>query len=181
MNRFLLIAFMAIAAACGGRQSMASKSAAAYRDAVARGVNVGAGEHTHDEHGKAGHEMAAMDHASMPGMDHMQMNHKSTMPEMNHAQMQHGTMSGMDHSKMQHGAMASMDHGQMQHGSMGGMDHSQMQHGTMSAMDHSQMQHGAPAASVVLSAPVTSSDIAKLSPSSTLRPDEFDGPKKEYR
>jgi len=78
-------------------------------------------------------------------------------------------MAGMDHSKM-----AGMDHSKMT-----GMDHSKM-----TGMDHSKMagmagmQHGAmamqPMPGVDLSAPKSSSEIAKIQPSATLQQDALD-------
>ncbi|MDT4814563.1 Copper resistance protein A [compost metagenome] len=68
--------------------------------------------------------MAGMDHGDMQGMDHSGM-----------AGMDHGSMKGMDHT-----GMAGMNHGDMK-----GMDHSGMagmDHGDMKGMDHSGMNHG---------------------------------------
>ena len=175
--RFLtIIAIAALLAGCRGRQSVASKSAAAYREAIAKGVDVEAGGHTHGGHtheeaAKSPATMAGMDHAkaqsgamaNMAGMDHSKMQHGPTKNMPNMAGMDHGSMAGMDHSKMQHGStMASMPG--MQHGSMPGMNMAGMQHGATSA------------ASVVLAAPSTSAGIAGLSPSSTLKEDALDAP-----
>jgi uncharacterized protein involved in copper resistance len=175
MNRYGLAAIASAAlllAACGGKDTMASKSAAAYREALAKGTQPTSGQ----EHG--GHatteagtgegmnhatmtgmdhsQMAGMDHSQMPGTDHSKMDHS----QMAHSQMtgmDHSTMSGMDHSKMDH---SQMDHSKMSgtdHSAMAGMDHSKMtgmdhstmagvDHSKMTGMDHSQMQHGAAAA-----------------------------------
>src|SRR6266566_3924508 len=110
----ILILSLLLISACGGKNSMASKSATAYREAVAKGIPVSEGGH-------GGHQAAA-DHSQMPGMD------QSTMTGMEHSK-----MPGMDHSKM-----AEMDHSKtagMNHSKMAGMDHSSMggmQHGGMS-------------------------------------------------
>src|SRR5437762_3437922 len=104
----VLIALAAAFASCGGKQSMASKSAAAYADAKKKGIPVTAGEH-------GGH---VVEEAAPPATDHAGMEG-----------MQHATMSGMNHMKMPagHAGMAGMDHGAMQmaeHAGMSGMDHS---------------------------------------------------------
>src|SRR2546430_169408 len=82
-----LIAVAAVFAACRGKPSMASRSAAAYAEAQKKGIPVTAGEHG----GHAAEEAtpSASDHSGMEGMNH------ATMTGMDHS-----TMSGMDHSKM---------------------------------------------------------------------------------
>ncbi len=61
MNGFRWFAFaifaVSLAIGCRGKQSMASKSAARYRDAVAKGIPVAAGGH-------------GQDMKNMPGMQH---------------------------------------------------------------------------------------------------------------
>lgn len=145
--------------ACGGRQTMASKSAAAYAEAQKKGLKVAPG----DEHGghaaesgaaEAPHsEMAGMDHSKMSGMDH------SNMPGMDHSTMDHSKMPGMDHSKMDHKNMPPMQH-------------------DMSAMQHGAMQHApsVPPPDIRLGAPTTNAEIAQTRPAATLRQDEFDAP-----
>jgi hypothetical protein len=193
----LAIGATLFALSCGGKQSMASKSAAAYRDAVAKGIPVGSGEHGGHAAAVESSAEAGGGHDNMAGMDHSQMQHGSSSSMASMPGMQHGStagMSGMDHSKM-HGSSQSMTKMPgMQHGSMAemsGMDHSQMQHGstgakaTMPGMQHGSMpgmsnmpgmQHGATAVAPVPPAPTNSSAIAKLNPSATLSPDSFDQP-----
>ena len=136
----IAIALLLSVLACGGKQTVASKSAAAFREAQTKGTPPG-GE-AHGGHSAAGATDSAGDHATMTGMDH------STMTGMDHSTMTGGTgaMAGMDHSKMQPGQpMAGMDHSKMKPGqSMAGMDHSKMQTGQqpMAGMDHSKMQTG---------------------------------------
>lgn len=187
--------------ACGGKQTMASKSAAAYDEAKKKGIPIEAGEHG-GHSTEAGAEPAAVDattatdHATMPGMDHgtmAGMDH-SKMPGMQHgrsgsgahdmAAMDHSAMAGMDHSKMpgmQHGASGADAHDMagMNHSAMAGMDHSKMpgmQHsGSMAGM--SGMQHGsATAAPIVIAPPTSNAAIAQTQPAATLRADEFDAP-----
>jgi uncharacterized protein involved in copper resistance len=167
----VLTATALLLSACGGKETMASRSAAAFREAQAKGVPVTGG----DEHG--GHTaapsaaatadgMAGMDHSTMPGMDH------STMKGMDHS-----TMKGMDHSTMpamDHSTMPGMDHS-----AMSGTDHSTktgMDHSTMPGMNHTQMQPAAGAPSVVLGAPKSSAEIARTEPAATLQADAFDAP-----
>ncbi len=141
------LAAIAAVAACGGKQSMASKSAEAYRQAIAEGKQVGAGGHgghTAAAHGGAitgtsGDTMAGMDHSQMPGMKHGASPSTATMPGMTG-----GTMPGMNPSDMKHASSSSTMAG------MPGMNmsHSGMKHGSqpmadMPGMKTSDMQHGA--------------------------------------
>jgi uncharacterized protein involved in copper resistance len=142
-----LVAAVAVIA-CGGKQTMASKSAAAYDEAKKKGIPIASGEHGgHSAQAgaepPAGAGTTALDHATMPGMDHSQM-----------SGMDHSAMTGMDHSKMpgmKHGASGAAAHEMagMDHSAMAGMDHSKMpgmQHAAsgaaahdMTGMDHSAM------------------------------------------
>ncbi len=178
-----LIALAAVFATCGGKQSMASKSAAAYVKAQKQGIPVSGGEHGGHAADHAGVER--MDHATMTGMDHSRMTGT-----------QHGSMAGMNDMKMRagHTGMAGMDHGAMQsaeHAGMSGVDHAQMpgmQHGAtsgagghaMTGMEHGAMpgmQHGTNAqVNVVTDAPRTNNAIANVQPGATLRSDDFDAP-----
>src|SRR5437867_12568679 len=163
---FWLVIATAVLVGCGGKQSVASKSAAAYRGAVEKGIPVEGGGH---EHGATGKNMSGMEHSEMKGM--------ANMPGM-----QHGSMQGMKNMPgMQHGSMQGMKNMPgMQHGSMQGMANmSGMQHGSMQGMANMPgMKHGLPsAASVIIAAPSTNSAIAQLSPSSTLKEDALDAPK----
>ena len=164
MTSVSAIALLLFVTACGGEQSVASKSAQAFRDARQKGLPIGGDGH--GDHGTSGghhgsaETSSADDHITMTGMDH------SSMPGMDHGATQAGGpgMAGMDHSQMSTGeqsAMRGMDHSRMQQGTaqqhdrgMGGMDHGNMpgmQHRTpqqkqgMAGMNHSAMpgiQHG---------------------------------------
>jgi uncharacterized protein involved in copper resistance len=151
-----------LVAGCGGKQTVASKSAAAF-DAAGGHVAPTA---------EPPAATATSEHAAMPGMDH------STMPAMDHTKMpgmEHAKMAGMDHTKMpgmDHTKMPGMDHTKMP-----GMDHTKMpgmDHTKMLAMDHSTMpgmQHGSSTnAPTVIAPPITQPQPA------TLRPDAFDAP-----
>ncbi len=148
---FWLVVATAVLVGCGGKQSVASKSAAAYREVVAKGIPVEAGGH---EHGASGKNMSGMEHSEMKGM--------ANMPGMQHDSMQGmKNMPGMQHDSMR--GMANMPG--MQHGSMQGV------------ANMPGMKHGSPsAASVIIAAPSTNSGIAQLSPSSTLNEDALDAP-----
>jgi hypothetical protein len=185
------IALLAIVlAACGGRETMASKSAAAYRDAEAKGVPI-----TADDHG--GHAVAeTATSESHAGMDHGAMNDSaghSGMSAADHAAMGHTSSPTMDHAAMGHGASAAQHAG---HNMGATMDHPG--HTTASPMDHAAMGHGATppptsvatgphaghamegdapvAPSVTIRPPTSSAEIAKTEPAATLRPDPFDAP-----
>ena len=174
----LLVGIAMMLGACGGKQTMASKSAAAYDEARKKGLPVSAGEHGGREAGTAAEpppagSAPASEHGSMPGMDH---SHMSGMQHGGGNKSQH-EMAGMDHS-----SMAGMDHAQMggmQHGSAGQPhDMSAMQHGSMAGMQHgsmTNMQHGS-AAQLAIAPPTSNSAIAQTQPASTLRQDEFDAP-----
>jgi hypothetical protein len=109
-----LVAAMA-AGACGGNQTTASKSAAAYDEATKKGVPI---ESEHGGHSAeppaaaaatpAAAAMPAMDHSAMPGMD------ASQMPGLQHSPAATGAhgMAGMDHAAMpgmQHGPPAAIE------------------------------------------------------------------------
>jgi len=120
---------------CGGTDSTASKSAAAYAEAKRKGLEIG-GEH--GGHGAHGGDSSASD--AMAGMDHSQT--AESTAEMDHSGMQPGSMAGMDHSQHRSESTAGTDHSRHQSESMAQMDHSEMQPGSMPGMDHSQMQPG---------------------------------------
>lgn len=175
------------ALACGSKQTMASKSAAAFDEATKKGIAVGAGEHG----GHAAEPPAAAatetDHAAMPGHGAMAGMSHAQMPAADHAHtsgMDHAATPGTDHSRMpgmQHGASNTGAH------DMGAMDHSTtpgIQHGaaapSMPGMDHSAMpgmQHGsATPAPIVITPPTSNAAIAQMQPAATLQPDDFDAP-----
>src|SRR5688500_6591242 len=86
--RILICAVMAsiLLTTCGRKETVASKSARALREAQARGETVGGGHAGHDA--SASETTAStMDHSTMTGM-----NHSTTGPT---------SMAGMDHSKME--------------------------------------------------------------------------------
>ena len=136
MNRYglALVAAALLLAACGGKQTMASRSAAAYREAQAKGIPVSGGpEHGHEAGGAATTSTASE-------MDHSTMEHAA----MEHAAMDH---SAMDHSTMDHGAM---DHGAMDHGSMdpATADHSAHAGHTMPPTSNAEMARTTPGATL---------------------------------
>lgn len=184
--------------ACGGRQTTASKSAAAYDEARRNGQQVSAGEHGGHENAPATASaadatqppMSGMDHSTMTGMNHVHKNGVDhfAMHGMDHPSMpgmKHDTMPGMRpptsdkrHATSEHGAMPAM-----QHDSMAGMAHSSMpgmDHAAMPGMDHGAMasMHHATPMPLPLAAPASSSAIGATQPASTLRQDEFDAPAK---
>ena len=188
MNRYglALVSAALLFAACGGKDTMASKSAAAYTEAQAKGIAVSGGH----EHG--GHEAAT---ASATGtMDH------SAHGTGRGAAVDHGahttTGGAMDHA--QHGSTSRTTAGHEAHGTTTGSaahdQHAGMQHGTPTAAADPHAQHRQPTAptthaghgamqqqsagatSVVLTAPTTNAEIARTQPAATLRSDDFDAP-----
>jgi hypothetical protein len=115
--RGMLLAPALMAAACGGEQSVASKSAAAYREAQAKGVPVSGG-HAHD-HGAA---------TTSGGMDHSAHGAMSAgAAAMDHSA--HGTGANA-HAGMDHGAAAAGATDHSGHAAAGTVDHAAMGHGT---------------------------------------------------
>ncbi|MGZ5443071.1 MAG: heavy metal-binding domain-containing protein [Thermoanaerobaculia bacterium] len=90
MNRVFIAALVLLLAACGGKDTMASKSAAAYREAQTKGTPVEGG----DAHGH--------DHGSVPADPATPTDHAA------HAAAT-ATASALDHSAMEHGS-ATTDH-----------------------------------------------------------------------
>ena len=130
--RAMLLAFALIAAACGGEESVASKSAAAYREAQAQGIPVGGG-HDHGGHGPTG-TAAATDHSAHgTGADA-------------HAGMDHGAAAGGAVEHRGHGGASAADHAAMGHST--GAANAHAGHGSTSrgtAADHAAMGHGSSA------------------------------------
>ena len=137
-----------VLAACGARETMASRSAAAYRDAQAKGVTVSGG-HEHGEdalphtQGPAGTSTtgnhAGMDHSSTASAHHDGV-HAAQATD--HAAMDHGTMDHgtMDHRTMDHAAMSPSDH--VMSGGAGAHSSHEMPAGTSHAAMHDATAHG---------------------------------------
>src|SRR6266566_3148666 len=105
----ILILSLLLISACGGKNSMASKSATAYREAVAKGIPVTEGAHGGHQAAADHSQMAGMDQSKMAGMDHSKM---AGMDQSKMAGMEHSKMAGMEHSKMagmEHSKMAGME------------------------------------------------------------------------
>jgi len=199
MRGSLVLASLLLVLACRRNETIASKSAAAYREAQAKGIPVTGGH----EHG--GHETAtttgteAMDHSAHGTASDPHAGHDmTTAGGMDHGA--HGAMSAtehgaMDHAAMSHGSAADMHAG---HTAAGGaaMDHSAhaamtgaaadqhagMQHGTSTPAANTHAGHGAmqqpatDAPQVVLGAPTSSAEVAHMRPGGALQPDAFDAP-----
>jgi hypothetical protein len=131
-----VLSLAAFAAGCGGDQTTASKSAAAFDEAQRKGATPSGGE-AHGHHGAAegtkggsaagqdkspehaGHDAggsaasrrgATMDHSRMAGMDHGNMAQSGTTTTRGQAPRSQGRapVAGMDHSKMDHSNMPGM-------------------------------------------------------------------------
>ncbi len=147
-------------ATCGGKQSMASKSAAAYREAQAKGTPVG--ERSHGGHAATpdGSLTTSTDHAGMSEAEHAatpDMDH-STMADMGHAQ------EGMQHKKAPHGPH---DQKTPSDASPTPMEHGAMQHG---------MPHGGTTSQARGMAEVRQVEAHPGQPASTLEPGSLDAP-----
>jgi hypothetical protein len=167
MRRHFIV-FLLLIAACGREQSVASKSAAAYREAAAKGTPVGGG-HDHGHHGAATATSAstAIDHsahgAAPAAMDHSA--HGATATTNAHAQ--HGTASGGHAGHTSSTRAASHD------------QHAGMQHSTPTAPADPHAQHRqtqTAAAPVVQTAPTSNTEMQRVQPAATLQPDSFDAP-----
>ncbi len=137
LMRGVVFGLALLALACGGEQSVASKSAAAYDEAKAKGVAVGGGH----EHG--GHEAGAATetgHAAHATATDAHAGHDMTggSTAMDHSA--HGTSGAVDHAAMGHGTAANAHAG---HGTSSGAatDHSAHRTGG-GAVDHAAMGHG---------------------------------------
>ena len=180
-RRFLAIAaifpIVALAAACGGDQTTASKSAAAFDAAVKQGVMPAPGE-AHGGHGQVGHAAhsgAASDShdgSSVVGMDHSRMPGMGTASGAHPAAGAGSSMAGMDHSRMPGMGTAPGAHPAAGAGSsMAGMDHSRMP-----GMDHTNM---AATQGLKMAPPAPEPPTAAARPgqtAATLRPTELDQP-----
>jgi len=170
MTRYLVLAAAMLLAACGGRDTVASKSAAAYREAPAKGAEAGGGAHD-------GHEAAVTQSASPAPMDHSA--HGGTAADAHaghdmltathtaHASMKHDTThaTAMDHSAMGHTTAVATDHS-----AHGAAAHSQP------AMDHAQHMTTPPPAPILPTVPRSNAEMQTVNPSSTLQSDAFDAP-----
>ena len=207
-RRFLAIAaifpIVALAAACGGDQTTASKSAAAFDAAVKQGVMPAPGE-AHGGHGQVGHAehsgaaSDSHDGSSVLGMDHSRMPGMGTASGAHPAAGAGSSMAGMDHSRMPGmgtapgarpaaratSSMAGMDHSRMPgmgaapgaHPAAGaGSSMAGMDHSTIPGMDHTNM---AATQGLKMAPPAPEPPTAAARPgqtAATLRPTELDQP-----
>jgi uncharacterized protein involved in copper resistance len=176
-----LVALAFVVVACGGHDTAASRSAAAYDEALRKGTPIekgdGHGGHgapagekpaqaeppPHAEHAAAesSAKAGADQHAAMPGMDHAHMSASGSRERPAATGMDHSKMAGMDHARM---AAPGAD---KQHAA--GMDHSKTV-----PIDHAAMGHGMP---MPPSAPEPAATSAQPGqPGATLRADAIDGP-----
>lgn len=163
-----VVALAIFAAACGGKETMASKSVAALRQAQAKGTPVTAG-HGHGRHAvESAGDHSTIDHSTMDHstIDHSTIDHAT----IDHATIAHSTMIRVDHSKMSghdHSMTAAHDRS-----GTSGADRS-----TSGAHDHASMAGRAstrPAAATP--APRSDHEMTRVEPAATLRPDAFDAP-----
>jgi len=141
MHRYglALIGAALLLAACGGKETMASKSAAAYHEAQAKGTPVGAGN-GHDHGGAAASASSpTMDHGATAPADHAAMGHGTG------AEAHAGHSGGADPATTQHLSQDHSAHGvaptHAQHGATPASAHAQ--HGAATSSTHPGMQHDA--------------------------------------
>ncbi len=170
---FALVLFVT---SCGGKQTVASRSAEAFREAQQKGTPMGGDSHGGHSAGEST-DSSSMKSGDMAGMDHSKMK-SGDVAGMDHSRMKSGDMAGMDHSKMKSSDMAGMDHSRMKSSDMAGMDHSKMKSGDMAGMDHGSMPGMQPGASepATMKVPATNSEMKRVSPATTLATDDFDAP-----
>ncbi len=155
-------------AGCERRPTMASKSAAAYDEAVAKGLPIGSGHGGHDATGHEGHPGMEMPGAVATGEAHPMagmMHH----PQAAAAGSPRGRMD--DHSQMDHSQMGHSTPAGIAEPGMAGMNHGAMAHGATAAHPRA-----APAPGLPLETPASSAEIARLAPAETLRQDALDTP-----
>jgi hypothetical protein len=151
-----------LVAGCERQQTMASKSAAAYDEAVAKGLTIGSG---HGGHEATGHE----------GRADMEMSGATETGEASR-------MAGTTHhpqAASAGSARAQMDHDQMGHSAPAGTAEP-----AMAGMNHGALAHSAgaghpraaPAPALPLETPDSSAEMARLAPAETLQQDELDTP-----
>ena len=169
-----------LAAACGGKQSMASKSAQAYRDAVARGIPVAAGGHgghmatqTDGSSGMAGMDMTQNDRSGEPAA--VANADQSNMAGMNMKGKDRSNMAGMDMKGTDRSNMAGMQHGGEQMGGMGRMNMAgNIPPGGLWGGLTPKQRGAAGGATAMSAAPGTSGELSQRS--STLSADPQDAP-----
>jgi len=185
----MAIALSLFLSACGGKETVATRSAEAFREAQQKGTPMGGDSHGGHSAGGAATDSAAGS-GGMAGMDHSKMDMKGQtgMVGMDHSKMNMSgkpAMAGMDHSKMNMGGqqpMAGMDHSKMNMSGqqpMAGMDHSKMNMSgqpAMAGMDHSNMPGMQQGAAVEVMPPTTNQEMQQIRPAATLRVDSFDAP-----
>ena len=163
-----LAAFVALAG-CGGEQSVASRSAAAFLEAQKKGETFEDTGHSHGGHAAADASAGAADHA-----DHA--NHEAATPGHDHGE----AGASPDHSAMGHGSQAhaghaGMDHGQSHQGHAEpgkAMGQSAGQDEHSGHAGHSPAQGGMEPAT----AATASKAAAPGQPAGTLKPDALDAP-----
>lgn len=141
------LALGTIANGCRREPSMASRSAAAYQEAVDQGLPIGSGHGGHDGGESPGHSGVTTPEGGAP-------------PE-------HGDVEAEEHPAKASDGSASA----------AGTHHSEPAGGaaSMASADHAALGHGSPAPiPQSRPSPTSSSQIGRLDPSGTLSPDQFD-------
>ena len=194
-----LLASAVLAGACSRRQTVASKSAAAYDEAVEKGLPIGSGHggHRHGAVGSpSGEETPDAAANPMSGMDHV--DHSPSVGADDHSMTgidaskidgrDRGSVPAMDHSSMaghDRAARANGDHSKVdgEHSKMTGSGNhptAETEHFEKTAPDSSSMEAGReavpPGSGSSLEAPDPNAEIVELDPAATLRQDGLDAP-----
>lgn len=152
MIKYFVLTLAILLAACGGRDTTASKSAAAYREPQAKGTPVGGGDAHGHEHGSAATGTSApADHAAHPGatagdtaVDHAAMGHGTAAEHAGHTAAQQSGAGHAGHSMPQQSTAAHAGHTMPQQGGAGHAGHSMPQQSTAGHAGHAATQQTAP-------------------------------------
>jgi hypothetical protein len=162
---------------CGGMESTASRSAAAYDEAQRKGVAIGHpahGGHTAEpapQKGTVSPDMPATEHSRMPGRGVPSQTQTDTHAEMDHSKTPNRKPSGK--GTAERAPMAGMDHSRM----AGMAGHQQTQTDPHAGMHHSKMPGMSHDMPISAPSPEPVSATAKPGqPAETLQPGSLDQP-----
>src|SRR5688572_30134289 len=170
----LLVAIVGVAllAACGGKETMASKSAAAYRDAAAKETLASGGAGRGHEHGDGAPAAPVVDHSAhsahtMTPDAHASMGHADTAAHSGHG-------AGAEHAEHAASADAHAKHGATPDA------HAGMQHDSRASASVDHSQHAAPDAhaghNAITPAAATAMDHGAHSKAAALPPHSIEVP-----
>lgn len=193
VRRIALLCLVLLTAACGRKETIAEKSATAFREAQAKGITAGGDGHDHGHQAAAPSPSTTTDHAAHDGstaMDHAAHDMDQAAPgaasqRMDHAQ--HRAAPSIAHAghEMPARDVAHDQHAGMQHGTTprAADPHAQHRQPTTPAQADPHAGHtmtttpaALPATTIPTGAPRTNAEMQRVQPASTLRSDAFDAP-----